>query len=62
MKLNVGKVVDNMIQGSCIFIDFVKSGDNDYFSLIHNIETGTYVDSDKTNSAYLVGKSYEMPG
>ena len=55
MKLNVGKVVDNMTQGNCIPTNSVKSGDDDYSSLIHNIETGAYVDSDKTNPAYLIG-------
>jgi len=55
MKLNVGKVVNNMTLGSSIPTDSVKSGDDDYFSLIHNIRTGAYVDSDKTNPAYLVG-------
>jgi len=39
---------------SCIPIDSVKSSD-DCSSLIHNIRTGAYIDSDKTNSAYLVG-------
>jgi len=60
MKLKVGKVGDCMTQGSCIHTDSVKSGD-DYFSLVHSIETGAYIDSDKTNSAYLVGESYVMP-
>ena len=54
MKLDVVKVVDNMTRGSCIPIDSVKSSDN-YFSLIHSIGTGTYIDSDKTNPTYLVG-------
>ena len=45
---------DNMTQGSCIPIDFVKSSD-DYFSFIYNIEIGVCVDSDKTNPTYLVG-------
>jgi len=39
IKLGVGKVVDNMTQGSCIPIDSVKSSD-DYFILIHSIRTG----------------------
>jgi len=38
---------------SCIFIDSVKSSD-DYSSLIQNIGTGAYIDSDKTNPTYLV--------
>ena len=38
IKLDVGKVVDNMTLGSCIVIDSMKSSD-DYFSLIHSIET-----------------------
>jgi len=54
MKLNFGKVVNNITRGSCIPTDSVKSGDVDYSSLIHNIGTGSYVDSDKTNPAYLV--------
>ena len=60
MKKIVSKVVDNMTRGSCISTDFVKSGD-DYSSLIHNIGTRAYNDSDKTNPTYLVGSSYEMP-
>jgi len=47
-------VVDNMTRGSCIPIDSVKSS-NDCFSLVHNIGTVTYIDSDKTNLTYLVG-------
>jgi len=54
MKLDVGKVVDKMTQESCIPTDSMKS-DDDYCSLIHNIGTGAYIDSDKTNPAYLVG-------
>jgi len=54
MEQNVGKVVDHMTQGNCILTDSVKSGVNDYLSLIHSIETGAYVDLDKTNLAYLV--------
>ena len=53
-KLNVGQVVDSMTRRSCIPADLVKSGD-DCSSLIHNIGTGAYVDSDKTNLAYLIG-------
>ena len=41
-------VVDNMTQESCIPIDSMKSSD-DYSSLFHNIATGAYIDSDKTN-------------
>ena len=48
MKLDVGRVVDNMTQESCIPIDSVKNSD-DYFSLVHSIGTGAYIDSDKTN-------------
>jgi len=48
MKLDVGRVVDNMTQGSCIPIDSVKSND-DYSSHIHSISTGACIDSDKTN-------------
>jgi len=54
MELNVGKLVDHMARGNCIPTDSVKSG-NDYSNLVHNIGVGTYVDSDKTNSVYLVG-------
>ena len=53
MKLNVGKVVDNMTRGSCIPIDSVKSND-DCSSLVHSIRTGACIDSDKTNLAHLV--------
>ena len=55
MKLDVGKVVGHMTRGIYIPTDFVKSGDDDYSSLVHNIGTGEYIDSDKTNLAYLVG-------
>jgi len=41
-------VVDNMTRGSCIPIDYVKSGD-DYSSLVYNIRIRAYIDSDKTN-------------
>ena len=54
MKKIVGKVIDNMTRESCIPTDYVKSRD-DYSSLVHNIGTGAYVDSDKTNLAYLIG-------
>ena len=61
MKLDVGKVVDHVTRLNCIPTDSVKRGD-DYFSLIHSIGTGAYIDSDKTNLAYLVGSSYEISG
>jgi len=48
MRLDIGKMVDNMTRGSCIPIDSVKSSD-DYSSLIHSIGTGACNDSDKTN-------------
>ena len=50
MKLDVAKVVDYIIQGSCIPTDYVKSSD-DCSSLIHSIETWAYIDSKKTNPA-----------
>jgi len=34
--------------------DLVKSGD-DYPILVHNNRIGSYIDSDMTNLAYLVG-------
>ena len=52
--MNVAKVVDKITLESCIPIDLVKSVDDDYFSLVHNIMTKAYVDLDKTNPAYLV--------
>ena len=39
MKLDVGKVVDNMTRGSCIPIDSVKSSD-DYSSVVHILGLG----------------------
>ena len=51
MKLDVGKVVDNMTGGNCIPIDSMKSSD-DYSSLIHSIGTEACIDSDKTNPAH----------
>ena len=54
IELFVGKVVDSKTQGSCIPTDLVKSGDN-CLILVHNIRIGAYIDSDKTNLAYLVG-------
>jgi len=47
-------VVDNMTRGSWILIDFVESSD-DCSSLVYNIETGVYIDSDKTNPTYFIG-------
>ena len=61
MKLDVGKVVDDLIRGSCIPIDSVKSSD-DSSNLVHSIGIRAYIDSDKTNPAYLVGYNYDMPG
>jgi len=55
-------VVDHMTHGNCIPIDSVKSEDDDYSSLVHNIEIGAYCDRDKTNPTNLVGYSYEMSG
>ena len=52
--MDVGKVSDRMTRGSFIPTDSVNSGD-DCSSLIHNIMTGAYIESDKTNPAYLVG-------
>ena len=55
MKLDVGKVVDHMIWESYIPTDSVKSENDDYFNLVHNIGTEAYNDSDNTNLAYFVG-------
>ena len=55
MKLDVGRVVDNMTRGSYIPIDSVKSSDN-YSNLVHSIGTGACIDSDKTNPTHLVVK------
>ena len=54
MKQDVGKVVNQVTRGSYIPTDSIKSGD-DYSSLVHNIRTGAYIDSDKTNPAFFVG-------
>ena len=54
MKLFVGKVVDSKTRGSYIPTDSVKSGD-DCPILFHSTGIGAYIDSDKTNLAYLVG-------
>ena len=48
MKVDVGKVVNYMTRESCILTDSVKSGD-DCSSLVHNIGTVTYINSDKAN-------------
>jgi len=54
MKFFVGKVVDSKTRESCIPTDSVKS-DDDYPNLVHSTGIGAYIDSDKTNQAYLVG-------
>jgi len=54
MKLFVSKVVDSKTRGSCIPTDSVKSGDNCPI-LIHSTGIRAYIDSDKSNLAYLVG-------
>jgi len=54
MKLFGCKVIDYETRGSCIPTDSVKTGD-DYLNLIHNTGIGAYIDSDKTNLAYLIG-------
>ena len=54
MKLFVSKVVDHKTQESCILTDSRKSED-DYPNFIHNTVIWTYIDSDKTNLAYLIG-------
>ena len=46
MKLDVGKVFDNMTRESYIPIDSVKSID-DCSSLVHSIGTRAYIDSDR---------------
>ena len=48
--MDVGKISDHMTWRSFIPTDSVKSGD-DCSSLIHNIESGAYIDSEKTNLA-----------
>ena len=53
MKLFIGKVVDSKTRVSCIPTDLVMS-DDDYPILVHNTEIGAYIDSNKTNSSYLV--------
>jgi len=52
MKLDAGKMLNHMTWESCVPTDSVKSGD--YSSLVHRIETGAHIKSDKTNLAYLI--------
>ena len=54
MKLDIGKVVNNLTSGRCISIDSVKSRD-DYSNFVYKLEIGAYIDSDKASSTYLVG-------
>ena len=54
MKLFVSKLVNSKTRGSCIPTDLVKSSD-DCPILVHDTGIGAYIDSDKTNLAYLVG-------
>ena len=54
MKLFVGKVIDSKTWGSCIPTDSVKSGDACPI-LVHSTGIGAYINSDKTNMAYLIG-------
>jgi len=54
MKVDVGKVFDHITRGNWIPTDSMKISD-DCSSLIHNIRTGVYIDSGKTNLAYSVG-------
>ena len=61
MKLFVGKVVDSKTRGSCIPSDSMESGD-DCPILVHSTRIGAYINSDKTDLAYLVGYSYVIPG
>ena len=51
MKMDIGRVVDNMTRASCIPIDSVKRSD-DYSSHVHSIGTGACNDSGKTNPAH----------
>jgi len=53
-ELNVGKVVGNMTRGRYIPTVSVRS-EHDCSSLVHNIGPGSYVESNKNNSRYLVG-------
>jgi len=50
-----------MTRGRCIPTDSMKSGD-DCFNLVHNTRIGKYVESDKTNLAYLSDSCYAMSG
>ena len=52
--INVGKMVHKMTRESFFPTNLMKSRD-DYSSLSHNIGTGVYIDSDKTNLTYVVG-------
>jgi len=54
MNLFVGKVIDSKTRGSCIPTDSMKS-DGHCPILIHSTGIGAYIESDKTNLAYLVG-------
>jgi len=54
MKMFVGKVVDSKTRGSSIPTNSVKC-DEDYPILVQSTRIGAYIDSDKTNLAYLVG-------
>ena len=54
MKMNIGKMVDKMTQGSCIPTDSLKSRD-DYSNPYDNFGTGKYIELDKTNPVYLIG-------
>ena len=60
MKLNIGKIVDNITRGSCIPIDSVRSS-GDYSSLVHSIGTGACIDSDKTNPASVSYTHLTLP-
>ena len=54
MNLDAGKLVDYMTRESYITTESVKISD-DCSSLVHSIEIGAYIDSNKTNPTYLVG-------
>ena len=53
IKLDIGKVVDHMTRESCVPTEYVKSGN--YSGLVHSIGIRAYIESGKTNLAYLVG-------
>jgi len=55
MKLNFGKVVDHMTRRNCILTDSMMIGD-DYSNLNYNSGIGAYVELDKMNLVYFVGK------